>query len=71
MARRDAAGPRLITRNVHDFSERFPFIKFAIGALPARSCLIDGEAKRAVARPGKRSSPEGPRRGTRLGSRND
>jgi bifunctional non-homologous end joining protein LigD len=42
--RRDAAGPRLISRNGHDFSERFPFITMAIGALPVRSCLIDGEA---------------------------
>ena len=44
MARRDAAGPRLISRNGHDFSERFPFINLAIGALPTKSCLIDGEA---------------------------
>lgn len=34
MGRRDAGGPRLISRNGHDFSERFPFINFAIGALP-------------------------------------
>lgn len=44
MARRDGAGVRLITRNGHDFSNRFPFIALAIGALPARSCVIDGEA---------------------------
>ncbi|MGB6939966.1 MAG: ATP-dependent DNA ligase, partial [Xanthobacteraceae bacterium] len=44
MGRRDAGGPRLISRNGHDFSERFPFVNFAIGALPAKSCLIDGEA---------------------------
>jgi bifunctional non-homologous end joining protein LigD len=44
MGRRDAGGARLISRNGHDFSERFPFINFAIGALPAKSCLIDGEA---------------------------
>jgi bifunctional non-homologous end joining protein LigD len=44
MGRRDAAGPRLITRNGHDFSERFPFITMAIGGLSANSCLIDGEA---------------------------
>jgi bifunctional non-homologous end joining protein LigD len=44
MGRRDAAGPRLISRNGHDFSERFPFVNFAVGALPAKSCLIDGEA---------------------------
>jgi bifunctional non-homologous end joining protein LigD len=34
MGRRDAGGPRLISRNGHDFSERFPFINFAVGALP-------------------------------------
>jgi hypothetical protein len=44
MGRRDAGGLRLIRRNGHDFSERFPFINLAIGALPAKSCLIDGEA---------------------------
>jgi hypothetical protein len=33
-----AAVPRLISRNGHDFSERFPFINLAIGALPAKSC---------------------------------
>ena len=44
MARRDSVGVRLITRNGHDFSNRFPFIALAVGHLPARSCLIDGEA---------------------------
>ncbi len=44
LARRDGAGVRLITRNGHDFSNRFPFIALAIGHLKARSCLIDGEA---------------------------
>ena len=33
-----------MTRNGHDFSGRFPFIALAVAALPARSCLIDGEA---------------------------
>ena len=28
----------------NDFSSRFPFIAMAVGKLPARSCLIDGEA---------------------------
>ncbi len=44
LARRDSAGVRLITRNGHDFSNRFPFIGLAVGHLPARSCLVDGEA---------------------------
>jgi bifunctional non-homologous end joining protein LigD len=34
---------RLYTRNGHDFTARFPLIVAAIAALPARSCLIDGE----------------------------
>jgi hypothetical protein len=36
MARRDADGVRLVTRNGHDFSGRFPFIALAVAALPAR-----------------------------------
>ena len=44
MARRESGGVRLITRNGHDFSYRFPFIAMAVNALPAKSCLIDGEA---------------------------
>jgi len=44
LARRDAAGVRLITRAGNDFSGRFPFIGMAVGKLPVRSCLIDGEA---------------------------
>jgi bifunctional non-homologous end joining protein LigD len=28
----------------NDFSSRFPFIAMAVGKLPVRSCLIDGEA---------------------------
>ena len=44
MARRDAAGTRLITRNGNDFTARFPQIAAAVAALPLRSCLIDGEA---------------------------
>ena len=35
---------RLYTRNGNDFSSRFPLISAAIAALPAGSCLIDGEA---------------------------
>ena len=44
LARRDAAGVRLITRAGNDFSSRFPFIAIVVGKLPVRSCLIDGEA---------------------------
>jgi bifunctional non-homologous end joining protein LigD len=44
MARRDAAGVRLLTRNGHDFAGRFPLAAAAVAALPARSFLIDGEA---------------------------
>jgi bifunctional non-homologous end joining protein LigD len=35
---------RLITRNGHDFAGRFPLIIAAVAALPARSCVVDGEA---------------------------
>src|ERR1043165_3301310 len=44
LARRDSAGVRLITRAGNEFSHRFPFISMAVGRLPVRSCLIDGEA---------------------------
>jgi bifunctional non-homologous end joining protein LigD len=44
LARKDAAGVRLFTRAGNDFSSRFPFIALAVGKLPVRSCLIDGEA---------------------------
>ena len=44
MARRDANGVRLISRNGNDLTSRFPLIATAVTALPARSCLIDGEA---------------------------
>ena len=44
MARRDAAGVRLLTRNGHDWVERFALIAAAVEALRARSCLVDGEA---------------------------
>ena len=43
MARRDAAGVRLITRKGNDLTQRFPFIAMAVAALPVPSC-IDGEA---------------------------
>jgi bifunctional non-homologous end joining protein LigD len=44
IARRDARGVRLVTRNGNDFSARFPNVATAVNALPVRSCLIDGEA---------------------------
>ena len=44
LARRDAAGVRLITRNGNDFTHRFPFNEMALKSLTVRSCLIDGEA---------------------------
>jgi hypothetical protein len=44
MARRDAAGVRLLTRNGHDWAHRFPLIHAAVEALQVTPCLIDGEA---------------------------
>jgi bifunctional non-homologous end joining protein LigD len=44
MARRDSAGVRLITRQGNDLTSRFPLIVAAVGALPSRWFLIDGEA---------------------------
>jgi bifunctional non-homologous end joining protein LigD len=44
LARLDPKGVRLITRNGKDLTRRFPFVAMAVAALPARSCLIDGEA---------------------------
>jgi ATP-dependent DNA ligase len=44
MARRDADGVWLLTRNGIDWSGRFPLIAKATGDLQGRSCLIDGEA---------------------------
>jgi bifunctional non-homologous end joining protein LigD len=44
MVRRDGAGVRLLTRNGHDWSARFPLILEAAHELRVRSCLIDGEA---------------------------
>jgi bifunctional non-homologous end joining protein LigD len=44
MVRRDAAGVRILTRNGHDWTSRFPLIASAANALRAKSFLIDGEA---------------------------
>src|SRR5947207_10961885 len=40
LARRDSTGVRLITRAGNEFPHRF----LAVGKLPVRSCLVDGEA---------------------------
>ena len=44
MARRNPIGIRLLTRNGHDWSPRYPLIVEAVNRLKARSRLIDGEA---------------------------
>ena len=44
IARRNAAGLHLITRNGYDFADCFPLIVEAIAGLPAGSCVVDGEA---------------------------
>jgi bifunctional non-homologous end joining protein LigD len=44
MARRDANGVRLFTRNGYNFAERFGGILAAVESLSVRSCFIDGEA---------------------------
>jgi bifunctional non-homologous end joining protein LigD len=44
LARHNAAGIRLITRHGKDFTSRFPLVASALASLPARSCVIDGEA---------------------------
>ena len=44
LARRDGAAVRLITRHGNDLTARFPLVASAVAALPARSCVIDGEA---------------------------
>jgi bifunctional non-homologous end joining protein LigD len=43
LARRDAAGVRLLTRNGIDWAGRCPGIMSAVNGLRCRSCLIDGE----------------------------
>jgi ATP-dependent DNA ligase len=48
LARRDAAGVRLYTRNGHDFTKRFPLVAATVAMLPARSCLIDGSHPRVI-----------------------
>jgi bifunctional non-homologous end joining protein LigD len=43
LARRDAAGVRLLTRRGIDWTTRYPSIAASVAALACRSCLIDGE----------------------------
>ena len=43
MARRDRVGIRLLTRNGHDWADRYSLIVEAVNHLRVRSCLIDGE----------------------------
>jgi ATP-dependent DNA ligase len=42
--RREAGGVRLLTRNGYDFTDRYPLIVDAIRSIPAKSCIVDGEA---------------------------
>jgi bifunctional non-homologous end joining protein LigD len=44
IAYRNGDSVRLMTRKGYDFADRFPLIVDAVAALPARSCVIDGEA---------------------------
>jgi bifunctional non-homologous end joining protein LigD len=43
IAKRDGAGVRLLTRNGHDWSDRYPAVASAIGRLSCWSCVVDGE----------------------------
>ena len=44
MARPNAVGVRLLARNGHAWTGRYPLIVQAVDALAVTSCLIDGEA---------------------------
>jgi ATP-dependent DNA ligase len=44
IAYRNGNSVRLVARRGYDFADRFPLIVDAVAALPARSCVIDGEA---------------------------
>jgi bifunctional non-homologous end joining protein LigD len=44
VAQKEAEKVRLITRNGHDFTDRYPLIVDAVRSLPAKSCVVDGEA---------------------------
>jgi len=56
MARRDAAGVRLLTRNGHDWASRFPLIVEAVAALRVHSCALPRErfSPLTLFRPGRR-----------------
>lgn len=44
VARKDGDSVRLWTRQAIDYTAHFPGIASAVGSLPVRSCMIDGEA---------------------------
>ena len=44
LAELNAGDVKLITRKGFDLAQRFPLATAAIAALPARSCVVDGEA---------------------------
>jgi bifunctional non-homologous end joining protein LigD len=44
LAELSAGGVKLITRKGFDLAQRFPLAAAAIAALPARSCVVDGDA---------------------------
>jgi bifunctional non-homologous end joining protein LigD len=44
VAQKEGDRVRLITRNGHDFTDRYALIVDAIQRLPVKSCVIDGEA---------------------------
>jgi bifunctional non-homologous end joining protein LigD len=44
LARRDDTNVKLLSRKGNDLTRRFPLIATAVAALPAKSCMIDGEA---------------------------
>jgi bifunctional non-homologous end joining protein LigD len=44
IAQKEVERVRLITRNGYDFTDRYGLIVDAIHSLPAKSCVIDGEA---------------------------
>jgi ATP-dependent DNA ligase len=44
LAKQNPDGVRLFTRKGYDLGVRFTLVATAVAALPARSCLIDGEA---------------------------
>jgi bifunctional non-homologous end joining protein LigD len=43
IARRDGARVRLLTRNGHDWTERYALVAEAVAALKVTRCILDGE----------------------------